>query len=111
MRNTEEYRELQSGAYEEEQDDENPHVLAFRQEAERLDHRMSERLEGDPDLADGTWEMGDIRFICGLLIESMDNTMGKKSSEEGTEAAEGATRMLFQTLAENTETGKHFLVT
>ena len=110
-KSAEEYREPRNEEYEEEQDDENPHVLAFRQEAERLDHRMYERLEDDPDLADGTWEMGDIRSLCGLLLESIDNTMGKEPSEERGEAAEAATRMLFQTLAENTETGKHFLVT
>ena len=110
-KSAEEYREPRNEEYEEEQDAENPHVLAFRQEAERLDHRMSERLEDDPDLADGTWEMGDIRSLCGLLLESIDNTMGKEPSEERGEAAEAATRMLFQTLAENTETGKHFLVT
>ena len=116
MRNTEEYREPQNEEYEEdeeyeeERNDENPHVLAFRQEVERLDPRMSERLEEDPDLADGTWEMEDIRFLCGLLRESIDNTMGKEPSEERTKAAEAATRMLFQTLAENTATGKHLLL-
>ena len=112
MRNTEEYRESQyeedeDEEYKEEREAENPHVLAFRQEAEMLDHRMYERFEDDLDLADGTWEYEDTRSLCSLLRETIDNTMGKEQSEARTEVAEAVTRMVFQPLAESTATGKH----
>ena len=110
MRNTEEYRESQyeeGEEYEEERDAENPHVLAFRQEAKILDHQMSERLEDDLDLADGTWDSEDTSSLCIVLREAVDNTMGKERSKARTEVAEAVTRMLFQPLAESTATGKH----
>ena len=123
MRNTEEYRESQyeededeeyeeneDEEYKEEREAENPHVLAFRQEAEMSDHRMSERLEDDLDLADGTWDSEDTRSLCWLLRESIDITMGKERSEARAEVAETVTRMLFQPLAESTATGKHLLL-
>ena len=93
----------------EEREGESPHMLAFRQEAEILDHRMYERFEDDLDLADGTWDSEDTRSLCGLLRESIDNTMSKEPSEARAEVAEAVTRMLFQPLAESTATGKHLL--
>ena len=116
MRNTEEYRESQyeedeedeeDEEYKEEREAENPHVLAFRQEAEIVDHQMYERFEDGLDLADRTWDSEDTRSLCIVLREAVDNTMGKKRSEARTEVAEAVTKMLFQPLAESTATGKH----
>ena len=124
MRKTEEYRGYQyeedeeDEEYEEDEDDEdeeykeereaeNSHVLAFRQFAESLDHRMYERFEDNLDMADGTWDFQDTDSLCILLREAVDNTIGKEQSEERTEVAEEVTRMMFQALAESTTTGKH----
>ena len=93
--------------YKEEREAENSHVLAFRQFAESLDHRMYERFEDNLDIADGTWDFQDTDSLCILLREAVDNTMGKETSDARTEVAEEVTRMMFQPLAESTETGKH----
>ena len=121
MRNTEEYRgyeyedededeeyeEDENEEYKEEGEAENPHVLAFRQEAKMADHQMYERFEDGLDLADGTWDSEDTRVLCIVLKEALDYTMGKEPSKARTEVAEEVTRMMFQPLAESTTTGKH----
>ena len=86
---------------------ESPHMLAFRVEMREVDHRMYERFEDDPDLADGTWDSEDTLTLCITLREVVDNTMGKEQSEARTEVTEEVARMLFQPLAESTATGKH----
>ena len=86
---------------------ESPHMLAFRVEMREMDHRMYERFEDDPDLADGTWDSEDTRFLCGMLKDSIDYTMGKEPSEARAEVAEAVTKMMFQPLVEGTATGKH----
>ena len=58
-------------------------------------------------IADGTWDFQDTDSLCILLREAVDNTMGKETSDARTEVAEEVTRMMFQPLAESTETGKH----
>ena len=116
MRNTEEYRgyeyededeEDEDEEYKEEPEAENPHVLAFRQEAKILDDWIYDRFENNLDLADGTWLSRDTRALCGMLREAVDNTVGKEQSEARTEVAEAVTKMIFQPLAEGTTTGKH----
>ena len=101
------YEEDEDVEYMEEREGESPHMLAFRVEMREVDHRMYERFEDDPDLADGTWNSEDTRSLCEILKESIDNTMSKEPSEAREEVAEAVTKMLFQPLAESTATGKH----
>ena len=104
-----EYKEDEDKEYMEEQEGESPHVLAFRAEMQEADHRMYERFEDNLDMADRTWGTENTSHLCALLKESLDNTVGKEQSEARTEVAKAVTKMMFQTLVEDTATGKHIL--
>ena len=103
----EEYKEDEDEEYKEEGEAENPHLLAFRQEAKILDDWIYDRFENNLDPADGTWLSRDTRALCGMLREAVDNTMGKEQSEARTEVAEAVTRIMFQPLTEGTATRKY----
>ena len=93
--------------YKEEREGESPHMLAFRQEAKMMDHRMYERFDDNLDMGDWTWDFEDTESLCILLREAVDNTVGKEQSEARTEVAEEVTKMMFQPLAESMATGKN----
>ena len=103
----EEEDEDEDEEYKEEGEAENPHLLAFRQEAKILDDWIYDRFDDNLDLGEGRWLPRDTRALCGMLREAIDNTMGKEQSEARTEVAEAVTKMIFQPITEGTATRKY----